>query len=77
LSIYRSVFGGDPGPTLVISVFPLSLTMGALGYLYDKGIHLPVQYDLRTNSLNSLYVSVFRTGAYGFWGTFVRPKIER
>ncbi|MBN2296413.1 MAG: aminotransferase class IV [Pirellulales bacterium] len=39
LSIYHPVLGGDPGPTLVISDFPLSLTMGAVGHLYDEGVH--------------------------------------
>ena len=39
LSIYHPIFGGDPGPTLVISDFPLSLTMAAIGHLYDEGVH--------------------------------------
>ncbi len=39
LNMYHEVFGGDPGPTIVISVFPLSWTMGAFGHLYDSGIH--------------------------------------
>ncbi len=39
LSIYHPIFGGDPGPTQVISSFPLSLTMGAIGHLYDHGVH--------------------------------------
>src|SRR5690348_6809560 len=37
LSIYHPIFGGDPGPSLMISSFPLSLTMGAIAYLYDAG----------------------------------------
>ncbi len=38
---------------------------------------LPVQYDLRSDSLDSLYVSVYWMGSYGFRVSFVRPKIER
>ena len=38
LSIYHPVFGGDPGPTLVVGCFPLSLTMGVIGDLYDSGV---------------------------------------
>jgi len=41
LSIYQPVVGhGDP--TLIISDFPLSLTLGALGYLFDEGVHAVV-----------------------------------
>jgi branched-chain amino acid aminotransferase len=39
LSIYWPVFGGNPGATIVISVFPLSWTMGCAAALYDKGVH--------------------------------------
>ena len=39
LSFYQPILGGEPGPLLVISVFPLSLTMGAIGHLYDQGVH--------------------------------------
>ena len=39
LPLYHSIFGGDPGPTLVISSFPLSLTLGAFGGIYDTGLH--------------------------------------
>ena len=39
LSLYHPIFGGDPGPSLVISSFPLSLTMGAFTGIYDKGLH--------------------------------------
>jgi branched-chain amino acid aminotransferase len=39
LSQYHPIFGGDPGPSLNISSFPLSLTMGAIGGFYDTGIH--------------------------------------
>ncbi len=39
LPMYSPVFGGPPGPSLVVGNFPLSMTMGALGRLYDSGIH--------------------------------------
>ena len=39
LSVYYPIFGGDPGPTLIISSFPLSLTMGAFANIYDEGLH--------------------------------------
>ena len=39
LSLYHPIFGGDPGPTLIISSFPLSLTLGAFGGIYDTGLH--------------------------------------
>ena len=39
LSIYWPIFGGDVGPTVIISVFPLSWTMGCAGDLYDRGVH--------------------------------------
>ena len=39
LSTYWPVFGGDPGPTLIISVFPLSWTMGCAADMYDTGVH--------------------------------------
>jgi len=42
LNMYHDVFGGDPGPTLVISVFPLSWTMASFGHLYETGIHAVV-----------------------------------
>jgi len=42
LSIYWPIFDGPPGPTLIVGTFPLSLTMGALGYLYEKGVHAVV-----------------------------------
>jgi branched-chain amino acid aminotransferase len=42
LSIYWPIFGGPPGPTLIVGTFPLSLTMGALGYLYENGVHAVV-----------------------------------
>ena len=45
LSFYQSIIGRDPGPLVVISVFPLSLTLAALGHLYDEGLHalIPTQ----------------------------------
>jgi len=42
LSLYHPIFGGDPGPTLVISSFPLSLTLAAFAGIYDQGIHAVV-----------------------------------
>jgi len=39
LSLYHPIFGGDPGPTLIISSFPLSLTLGAFAGIFDSGIH--------------------------------------
>jgi branched-chain amino acid aminotransferase len=39
LSLYHPIFGGDPGPTLIVSSFPLSLTLGAFAGIYDRGIH--------------------------------------
>ncbi len=39
LSLYHPIFGGDPGPTLIISSFPLSLTLGAFDNIYDIGLH--------------------------------------
>ena len=39
LSFYQPILDSDPGPLLVIAVFPLSLAVAALGYLYDQGIH--------------------------------------
>ncbi len=39
LSLYHPIFGGDPGPSLVISSFPLSLTVSAFAGIYDKGLH--------------------------------------
>ena len=39
LSIYRGVFGGKIEPTVVISIFPLKWTVGAVGQLYEEGIH--------------------------------------
>jgi branched-chain amino acid aminotransferase len=42
LSIYWPIFGGPQGPTLIVGNFPLSLTMGALGYLYENGVHAVV-----------------------------------
>jgi len=39
LSVYYPIFGVDPGPTLIISSFPLSLTMGAFAGIYDEGLH--------------------------------------
>ncbi len=39
LSLYHPIFGGDPGPTLIISSFPLSLTLGAFEGIYDPGLH--------------------------------------
>jgi len=54
LSIYKSIFGGNPGPTLVISVFPLSWTMEAIGYLYESGIHavIPSQRQIPAELLD-------------------------
>src|SRR5262249_20498882 len=39
LSLYHPIFGGDPGSTLVISSFPLSLTLESIGHLYESGVH--------------------------------------
>ena len=39
LSLYHPIFGGDPGPTLIVGSFPLSLTLGAFTGIYDEGIH--------------------------------------
>jgi len=39
LSLYHPIFGGNPGPTLVISSFPLSLTLGAFAGIFDTGLH--------------------------------------
>ncbi len=39
LSLYHPIFGSDPGPTLVISSFPLSLTLGAFAGIFDTGLH--------------------------------------
>jgi branched-chain amino acid aminotransferase len=39
LSIYRSVFGGEIRPTLVISIFPLKWTVAPLAPLFDEGVH--------------------------------------
>ena len=39
LSLYHPIFGGDPGPTLIVSSFPLSLTLAAFAGIYDQGIH--------------------------------------
>lgn len=39
LSLYHPIFGGDPGPTLIISSFPLSLTISAFRGIYDPGLH--------------------------------------
>jgi branched-chain amino acid aminotransferase len=39
LTLYHPIFDGDPGPTLVISSFPLSLTMVAFAKIYSEGIH--------------------------------------
>ena len=42
LSFYQSIVGRDAGPLLVIAVFPLSLPMAAVAYLYDEGVHAVV-----------------------------------
>jgi branched-chain amino acid aminotransferase len=42
LSTYHPIFGGDPGPTLAISSFPLSLTLASIGHLYRTGVHAVV-----------------------------------
>jgi len=39
VTLYHSIFPCDPGPTLVISSFPLSLTMTAFANIYTQGIH--------------------------------------
>ena len=39
LSIYWPIFGGSVSATVVISVFPLSWTMGCAADLYDTGVH--------------------------------------
>ena len=39
LSIYWPIFGDKVQSTVVISVFPLSWTMGCADHLYDTGIH--------------------------------------
>jgi len=39
LTVYQSIFPCNPGPTLVISSFPLSLTMTAFANIYTQGIH--------------------------------------
>lgn len=42
LSLYHPIFGGNPGPTLIISSFPLSLTLASFAGIYDTGLHAVV-----------------------------------
>jgi len=39
LSIYTHVFGGKPGPTVIIADFPLKWTVVGMGKLFDTGIN--------------------------------------
>ncbi len=39
LTSYHPIFGGDPGPTLIISNFPLSLTIASFAGIFDDGLH--------------------------------------
>lgn len=39
LSMYANVLGGQTGPIVIISVFPVKWTVSALAPLYDTGIH--------------------------------------
>ena len=54
-SLYHPIFGGDPGPTLVISSFPLSLTLAAFEGIYDPGLHAvtPSQRAIPANLMDS------------------------
>ena len=54
LAMYRPVFGGSVEPTVIVSVFPLSWTLGAVGHLYDQGIHAvtPAQRNIPAQLLD-------------------------
>jgi branched-chain amino acid aminotransferase len=39
LSIYRPIFGGKTGPTVVVADFPLKYTVAGMGGLFDSGIN--------------------------------------
>ena len=39
LTSYHPIFGGDPGPTLIISSFPLSYTIASFAGVFDDGLH--------------------------------------